>query len=409
MAIQGVLHSNYEHLVKLYADHLDTALYLQKRVVEDILPGLVDEFQLDSGTEERVRQWLEDIPSIFRVLKRNKFIASFAMESLRTTIAWRIRELPHPIPGPPTSLLRCFPSAACDPFGRPIVLLKLATMTEALGDVRQSIINSMEILRLHLMKVNVKVSTEDPVPRPVLQCVMLLDVDGVSLHNLQRLDLATWYIYELMPRFPGMLAAVFILNYTWSYSGMWGIAKRALPASALSRVFFPSPAELIEYFSPSSLPHEFGGCLPPLSKLEDPLRIHTYPLAAEFVEHSRPRGQPSPPHPPSIASSSVGASLSPTSSSNPFFGYPVSYHTSTPTLRHGRRRKRDLLRTLARLFWARWHFHISASLCLLLVFVAATLVRRFRKQERRGLFEYLTMPPRLVRSATAFARSQIIA
>ena len=32
-------------------------------------------------------------------------------------------------------------------------------------------------------------------------------------------------------------------------------SRRALPKSALSRVFFPSQDELLEYFSPSAVPH----------------------------------------------------------------------------------------------------------------------------------------------------------
>lgn len=47
---------------------------------------------------------------------------------------------------------------------------------------------------------------------------------------------------------------------------------------------------------------------------------------------------------------------------SPYFGYPVLHGTPIPTLRHGRRRKRDLLRTLAWLFWARWHKPIGAAM-----------------------------------------------
>ena len=71
---------------------------------------------------------------------------------------------------------------------------------------------------------------------------------------------------------------------------------------------------------------------------------------------------------------------------NPFFGYPATEaaadgSTSAPTLRHGRRRKRDLLRTLLRLWWSRWRYHIKALL-LLMILVLALWARRNRVRHR---------------------------
>jgi retinaldehyde-binding protein 1 len=45
-----------------------------------------------------------------------------------------------------------------------------------------------------------------------------------------------------------------MINYSWAHAGIWSIAKRVLPAPALSRVFFPTQQELTDYFSPSMLP-----------------------------------------------------------------------------------------------------------------------------------------------------------
>lgn len=63
---------------------------------------------------------------------------------------------------------------------------------------------------------------------------------------------------------------------------------------------------------------------------------------------------------------------------SPYFGYPVLHDTPTPTLRHGRRRKRDLLRTLAWLFWARWRKQISAAMAAVVVFAILTMSRQLR-------------------------------
>lgn len=62
---------------------------------------------------------------------------------------------------------------------------------------------------------------------------------------------------------------------------------------------------------------------------------------------------------------------------SPYFGYPVLHDTPTPTLRHGRRRKRDLLRTLAWLFWARWREPIGAAIAAVAVIAILTMSRQF--------------------------------
>ena len=63
---------------------------------------------------------------------------------------------------------------------------------------------------------------------------------------------------------------------------------------------------------------------------------------------------------------------------NSYFGYPVLYDTPIPTLRHGRRRKRDLFRTLACLFWVRWRKHIGAVITAVAVIAICTNLRRLR-------------------------------
>lgn len=46
---------------------------------------------------------------------------------------------------------------------------------------------------------------------------------------------------------------VFVLNYGWMYAGMWQLAKRVLPNTALERILFPSKADLLQFFSPDNL------------------------------------------------------------------------------------------------------------------------------------------------------------
>jgi retinaldehyde-binding protein 1 len=95
--------------------------------------------------------------------------------------------------------------------------------------------------------------------------------------------------------------------------------------------------------------------------------------------------------------------LSATSALNPFFGYPVSTSSSNRlslSLPHGRRRKRDLARTLLILFWMRWQTHITIGIFLtMIVFVARVVFRkgvlRFPKEIARW---YMLLPKRRLSS-----------
>lgn len=144
---------------------------------------------------------------------------------------------------------------------------------------------------------------------------------------------------------------------------------------------------------------DFGGDLPPLSELHDPL--HGYansssPASRRRInEHETPTTSETPSNLLSLPSS-IGLDPNPsmrqkvkrtlipaTSSLNPFYGYPAwmpdssSTTTNTPVPRHGRRRKRDLMRTLATLWWIRWRKHLTAVFGVVVVTVLLMLGRKF--------------------------------
>jgi len=125
----------------------------------------------------------------------------------------------------------------------------------------------------------------------------------------------------------------------------------------------------------SQLDIDYGGTLPSLANLEDPAHPEQRPREALTLPLSEDQT--------TLAStpSTVPVSwLSATSALNPFFGYPVSTSSSNRRslfLPHGRRRKRDLARTLAILFWMRWRTHITIGICLtVIVFVARVVFRK---------------------------------
>lgn len=122
--------------------------------------------------------------------------------------------------------LQCLPSDTRDPFGRPIVVLKLAQLLESPDEARPALIHYTELLRRNLEAINTeRVRTSQECEIPILQYIALIDIGGMSVqsvvrpfgaccevrhHNVplgQSIDLITWFVYELIPRFPGMLGA----------------------------------------------------------------------------------------------------------------------------------------------------------------------------------------------------------
>ncbi|KAI0335044.1 CRAL/TRIO domain-containing protein [Cubamyces sp. BRFM 1775] len=396
MSLEESLRAQHDLLTDAYQNNIASARTIQQTLLNDILPGLVDELELDEESEARARLWLNDLESMFRLFKRHKFTVPFTLEHARDTLLWRLAVIPADLPPRPPSFIQCLPLEHRDPCGRPVIVVRLAQLFQFSGDVREALVHYMERLRLNLQLMNRVDAREDGNRMPILQYVALLDIGGISVQNAN-MDLMTWYIFELVPRFPGMLAAVFILNYSWAHSGLWNIVKRVLPQPALARVFFPSGQELLQCMPPAGLPQEYGGALPSLSALEDPLANVVVPTAPPAPSPSQcpQRLPPSKPEATDAAASGppsttahlprVG-SIAATSHLNPYFGYPVSGRDAiTPRLRHGRQRKRDLLRTLAGLWWARWKQHVYAVLCVAFALLVILSSRRRRSTPMRIL------------------------
>ncbi|KAH9929563.1 CRAL/TRIO domain-containing protein [Epithele typhae] len=402
--MKAAIHKKEKQFAESYATNLADARHLQRTLEDDILPGMADELGLDGAGEQRALQWLHDLQSIFRLLRRHKFTSSFALENARDVLLWRLAIIPPTIPRPIPTFMQCLPLDSLDPFGRPIVVIKLTTMLESSADVRTALIQYIETLRRNLVAMNLekhKSCGKEGDVRPILQYVALVDIGGISVQSVS-VELLTWFVYELIPRFPGMLAALLILNYSWAHAGLWSIVKRVLPKSALARIFFPTEKELLEYLSPAVIPQDYGGNLLPLSQLEDPLENF-------MVDDPGPAD----PDGPSRSSTNSSAhdlpvseqpkndlsrvpSMSPTSHLNPYFGYPVSAQGApTPRLRHGRQRKRDLVRTLVLLWWDKWKDRATVLLCV------ALLVMSFRLRRhpslvgwRQGVWALLRLPVR---------------
>ncbi|KAF8915608.1 CRAL-TRIO domain-containing protein [Mucidula mucida] len=373
MDIYSLLQANCDRLLEQYQTNVRDVRMLQETMLKDILPSVVDELSL--GKEEV--DWAN--PSIFHLLRRNNFTKSFALEAIRKNLIWRLGHVWPPDPTITAKMaesVRCLPSDITDPLGRPIIVIQFVPFDTDTVDYKAIVYRAFEQLRCHLNDVNH--NGTERTDRPALQYVVLLDLKGLSMRAIS-FDLVSWVLTDVIPRFPGMLSAVFMLNFTWTHSTIWSTIKRLLPASALSRVFFPDRNELVNYFTPAALPQDYGGNLEPLLDLNDPLQS----VPSVPVVHHPPRILPSPAlSVPDILSTSIF--LSPTSALNPFYGYPVAVLGTSASLHHGRRRKRDLARTLLRLLWLRWRGSITSCIWLCLLVFAARLTRRWVLQSRDG-------------------------
>ena len=171
-------------------------------------------------TAASLRLWT-DVPAC---PQRHKFTVPFALENARDLLVWRLAVIPDEIPRPTAPFLQCLPLTARDPFNRPIVVVKLSSLFQTAEDARTTLIYYMEMLRLNLEGIN-EASSDDE--QPVLQYVAMVDIGGLSVQSVvgryhvnhilrsysapcnvqQNVDIIGWFIYELVPRFPGMLAA----------------------------------------------------------------------------------------------------------------------------------------------------------------------------------------------------------
>ena len=60
MDIRLLLQANNDNLLRLYKENLDVTSALQATLIQDVLPQVKDELQLDADAVDRANEWLKD-------------------------------------------------------------------------------------------------------------------------------------------------------------------------------------------------------------------------------------------------------------------------------------------------------------------------------------------------------------
>ncbi|CAO1624847.1 unnamed protein product [Parajaminaea phylloscopi] len=310
-------------LVAQYTAHQAQVAHVRQRAVDEILPELcrsrnpregvdepvgqpssqgeasskgeagpaADEGANEDGNDDveaRVVSYLNDEANIFRFLRRSRFDEDTALKLLATTLRWRLRtdldmlsvESLHPLyVSPPQHRPALFwmGSRLIDRLGRPCGVISLQSLERTeertLDECKEYIVACMEIVRRRICQLRRQAhgkrssaAESDDEAQALseasggpLQMVVAFDLQSSSMSNLE-LELLPFLLDLLKNHFPSMVSAVYVLHYGWVHAGMWGLAKRILPAQALAKIFFPSEKELREeHFETAVLPKPFGG------------------------------------------------------------------------------------------------------------------------------------------------------
>ncbi|GAA6061707.1 hypothetical protein JCM10212_004939 [Sporobolomyces blumeae] len=265
MATIESLRSRKDAIVEQFHDNADVVREIQQDAIAELVPALRDELDLDEASVASATKLLQDRVTVFRFCRRARFSPHVAFKLLHATLSWRLSpSFQHLSPASVPSLyltnpLFFFHPRLIDRFGRPCAVLNLRHVhrtedgkLDALKDFARL---GWETGRRWLSDLSrARVNAADP----TLQMVVIVDLDQAGMSNLE-VELLPFFMDLLKNHFPGMIGAIFVLNYGWAYAGMWQLAKRVLPNTALERILFPSKAELLEFFDEDHLLVEHGG------------------------------------------------------------------------------------------------------------------------------------------------------
>ncbi len=246
-------------LVDQYTSHIPAIEQLQKAAKSQIVDDVASQLQLNEEGKARVLVYLSDFANLFRFYRRSRFDEEQAISLLNATVLWRMRTdldllslgtlnplyVTPPAPNPPLFWVN---SGFKDLYGRPCGVINLRslerTAENTLDQVKEYIVACMEILRRYtadLYRTSIsddkKNDSNTDGKQTVLQASIAVDLAHSGMANLE-LELLPFLLDLLKNHVPGIVGAVYILNYGWIHAGMWAVIKRVLPQQALAKIFF---------------------------------------------------------------------------------------------------------------------------------------------------------------------------
>ncbi|GAA5955131.1 hypothetical protein JCM21900_001620 [Sporobolomyces salmonicolor] len=327
MATVASLCDRKDAIVAQYHDNASIVREIQHQAVEELLPALKEELDLDEEAIIAAKALLNDRVTVFRFCRRARFSHHGALKLLHATLSWRLTSSLRTLtPASISSLyltnpLFFFHPSLMDRFGRPCAVLNLRyvqrTVDGALDALKDLVRLGWETGRRWLSDLSRR-GRGDGEGEPTLQMVVIVDLEGAGMSNLE-VELLPFFMDLLKNHFPGMVGAIFVLNYGWGYAGMWQLAKRVLPNTALERILFPTKEDLLEFFDEDHLLVEHGGNVKYDYTPSNPI-LERYGRPVHSTSSS---AYPSPTPSPSVSSASLHAEM---------FQSALSNRPSTPSL-----------------------------------------------------------------------------
>ncbi|GAA5876066.1 hypothetical protein JCM1840_002761 [Sporobolomyces johnsonii] len=267
MATVASLRDRKDAIVAQYHDTASIVREIQHQAVEELVPVLREELDLNEEAVVAAKALLNDRVTVFRFCRRARFSHNGALKLLHATLSWRLTSFLRTLtPASISSLyltnpLFFFHPSLTDRFGRPCAVLNLRyvqrTEDGGLDALKDLVRLGWETGRRWLTDLSRRGRGEGE-GEPTLQMVVIVDLEGAGMSNLE-VELLPFFMDLLKNHFPGMVGAIFVLNYGWAYAGMWQLAKRVLPNTALERILFPTKEDLLEFFDEDHLLVEHGG------------------------------------------------------------------------------------------------------------------------------------------------------
>ncbi|KAJ1024395.1 hypothetical protein NDA18_004562 [Ustilago nuda] len=283
----SAVHDKHLDLVSKYLVHRPEVERLYNVARTYVVASVSCQMDVDEECKGGIDAYLGDICNLFRFFRRSRYDESKALDLLTATVVWRIRTGLHLLSLDSLHSLYVLPEVRKRPlfwmnsrfrdfYGRPCALVTLESLErdghDRLDQLRQCIVASMEIIRryvgdLYRESCGIGESQgerererERKKEQIVLQASIAVDLQSSGIANLE-LELVPFLLDLLKNHVPGMVGAVYILNYGWVHAGMWVLIKRVLPQQALAKIFFPSHDELKEHFDVKNIPRCYGGQL----------------------------------------------------------------------------------------------------------------------------------------------------